>query len=176
MKAKEMVTLAACTAILLVAQVTFAYLPNIELVSLLLILFTLLFQRKVFYIVYGFALLEGALYGFSLWWATYLYVWNILVFLTWLFRRQTSPFFWAVLSGLYGLSFGALCSVPTFLTGCSTGGLTAGLQAALSWWINGIPFDILHCLGNFAAALVLYRPLLALSRRLLRYSSESKSI
>lgn len=176
MKVKELVMLAVCTAILFVAQIAFASLPNIELVSLFIILFTLLFRRKVLFIIYGFALLQGVLYGFTLWWGTYLYVWTVLAFFTWLFRRQTSPLFWAIFSGLFGLSFGALCSVQTFLTGFIGGGFSGGISAAAAWWITGIPFDLLHCAGNFTVTLLLFRPLCTFMKKVLYYSSESKSM
>ena len=65
---RELVTLAACTAILFVGQIALAFLPNIEVVSLLIILYTLTFKKRVLWIIYGFALLEGMLYGFSFWW------------------------------------------------------------------------------------------------------------
>ena len=41
-----------------------------------------------------------------------------------------------------------------------------GPSFALSWWISGIPFDLAHCAGNFALALVLFAPLRRLFSRL----------
>jgi energy-coupling factor transport system substrate-specific component len=37
--------------------------------------------------------------------------------------------------------------------------VTGGFYFAVSWWISGIPFDVLHCVGNFGIALVLVKPL-----------------
>lgn len=71
---RELVFLALCTAAMFVSQVALSFLPNIELVSLLVIVYTHAFRRKVLYILYVFALLEGLLYGFTTWWLTYLYV------------------------------------------------------------------------------------------------------
>jgi hypothetical protein len=34
-------------------------------------------------------------------------------------------------------------------------------------WVSGIPFDLLHCGGNFVMALVLFRPLRRLMEKLL---------
>ena len=65
-KVKDMVILAFLTAILLVGQVGMAFLQNIEVVSLLIIIYTLLFRKKVFYIIYIFAFLEGMIYGFGI--------------------------------------------------------------------------------------------------------------
>lgn len=108
---RELVFLALCTAAMFVSQVALSFLPNIELVSLLVIVYTHAFRRKVLYILYVFALLEGLLYGFTTWWLTYLYVWTILAGLAWAFRRMESPLGWAVLSGAFGLAFGALCEL-----------------------------------------------------------------
>lgn len=65
---RELVFLALCTAAMFVSQVALSFLPNIELVSLLVIVYTHAFRRKVLYILYVFALLEGLLYGFTTWW------------------------------------------------------------------------------------------------------------
>ena len=70
-----------------VAKNALAFLPNVELVTLLFILYTLTFGWKVLLVVPAFILLEGCIYGFGLWWVMYLYVWPLLVLLTWLFRR-----------------------------------------------------------------------------------------
>ena len=41
-----------------------------------------------------------------------------------------------------------------------------GLAFAISKWTTGIYFDILHCLGNFVIAWVLFKPLRTLLERL----------
>ena len=46
MKVKDMAVIAMMGAILVTLQVAFAFLPNVELVSLLVILSTLIFKRK----------------------------------------------------------------------------------------------------------------------------------
>ncbi len=155
---RELVFLALCTAVLFVSQVALAFLPNIELVSLLVIVYTHAFRRKVLYIIYAFTLLEGLLYGFSTWWLTYLYVWTVLALLAWAFRRMESPLGWAILSGAFGLAFGALCEL-VYLP-------IIGWRASVAAWVSGIPFDLAHCFGNFVAALALYRPLSRLMERL----------
>ena len=71
MKTKELVRDAFLAAILLVLQVSLSWLPNVELVSLLLILYTLVFRRHVWFILYVFVILEGLIYGFGLWWFSY---------------------------------------------------------------------------------------------------------
>lgn len=135
-----------------------SFLPNIELVSLLVIIFTLVYKRKVLYIIYVFALLQGLLYGFSIWWVTYLYVWTVLAGITYLFRKTESPLVWAMISGFYGLAFGALCEIPWLVT--------MGFKVAATAWVAGIPFDLVHGVGNFFLALVLFKPLYKLLNKL----------
>ena len=99
--------MAMLTAILFLGQVCMAFLPNIEVVTLLVILYTQVYRKKVFFIIYAFALLEGVFYGFGLWWFNYLYVWSILALIVLLVRSE-SPFVWSMISGAYGLAFGFL--------------------------------------------------------------------
>ena len=65
---------------------------------------------------------------------------------------------WALLSGTFGLLFGALCAPVDLVVG--------GPALALSRWVSGIPFDIAHCIGNFVIALVLFPPVRSLTEKL----------
>lgn len=163
LSAKEIAMLAVCTALLFVLQVTTAFLPNIELVSVLIILYTLIFRWKTLYIIYTFALLEGVFYGFGIWWIMYLYVWTILFLIVHILRTNKSTIIWSVVSGIYGLSFGFLCAIPYLFVG--------GIGAMITWWAAGIPFDIIHGISNFFITLVLYRPILNLLNRIIRVST-----
>ena len=137
--------------VLAASKEALAFLPNFELVTLLLILFTLCFGRYVIGALGVFLLLEGLLYGFGLWWAMYLYVWPLLAGLAWLFRWMDKAWQWALLAGGYGLCFGSLCALAYLPLG--------GASMALAWAIAGLPFDFIHAGANFLLALVLYRPL-----------------
>ena len=159
LSAREIVILGLMTALLLVAQVGLSFLPNIELVSLLIIVYTMVFRKKVFLIIYTFVLLEGLIYGFGTWWFTYLYVWTVLALLAWAFREMESTLGWAILNAAFGLMFGALTALTNLFI--------SGIGGMISYWVAGIPFDLMHCAGNFATALVLFKPLTALFERLL---------
>ncbi|MDF2942435.1 MAG: hypothetical protein K0S01_1293 [Herbinix sp.] len=151
MRIKDIVIIGMMGAIMFVLQVALRFIPNIELVSLLIIIYTLIFGRKTIYIIYVFVVIEGLLYGLGLWWFNYLYVWTVLFLITLLLRKQRSPFLWAIVSGFYGLGFGALCSIPYFIT--------SGVQSGFAYWIAGIPYDIPHGIGNFVIALILFHPI-----------------
>ena len=161
LNARRLALLGILTAVLLGGQVALAALPNVEIVSLLVILYSILLGRQVFLIIYVFVLLEGCLYGFGLWWVSYLYVWALLAIIALALRRtEASALFWAILSGFFGLAFGALCALPYLVTG--------GIAAAISYWLAGLGFDLIHCVGNFLVFLLLFRPLYRLLSRLLR--------
>ncbi len=147
-------------ALLLVAQVAFAWLPNIELVSVLLMVYTRLYGWRTLYPLYVFVALEGLIYGFGIWFFNYLYVWLPLVAVAYLLRRNNSPVLWALVNGTFGLLFGALCSLLYLFMG--------GVPAMASYWVSGLWFDILHCVGNVVTALVLSTPLYLVLNRLNR--------
>ncbi len=158
---KELVSMGFLSAILLIGQVGMSYLPNIEIVSLLIYIYTQVYRKKVFFIIYVFVFLEGCIYGFGLWWFGYLYIWSVLALIVlWNGRQQTSVIMTAVILGAYGLSFGMLYALPYFIAG--------GWAAGFSYWVSGIPFDLLHCAGNVAVSLICYRPLRTLLGKLKR--------
>ena len=61
-------------------------------------------------------------------------------------RRETRQIVGTIL-----LCFGALCAIPYFFIG--------GWQMAFSWWVSGIPYDVIHCVSNTVLVFVLFPPL-----------------
>ena len=147
---RELVLFALLGAVMFAGKMAMAGLPNIEPVSLLVILFALVFGRKALWSIYLYVALECVVWGLNTWSISYLYVWLMLYLVTRLLRGMDSPLGWAVVSGAFGLVFGLLCTPVQLCVG--------GWAYAVSWWISGIPFDLSHCGGNFAMALLLYRP------------------
>ena len=155
---KDIAQIGLMVAVIEVCKAALAFLPNIELTSFWLIMFTLFFGWKIVAVVPVFILIEGSIYGMNLWWIMYLYIWPLLVLIVWLLRKNDSAVFWAVLSGVFGLCFGALCSIPYIVIGFSSGGFINGIRSGFVWWVAGIPWDFIHCAGNFVLMLILYRP------------------
>ena len=136
-------------ALMFVSQVVLAPLPNVELASSLTVLFTLALGPYVGYTLAVFVLLEGLLYGFGLWWFSYLYIWAILAVAAWLFRKMESRLGWGLLCGFYGL-------------------ILSGPAATLAYIISGIPFDLIHGVSNFLLAFLLLPALRRILARLTR--------
>ena len=93
-----------------------------------------------------------------IWNIMYLYVWAILAICAYLMRKCENPLIWAMLSGGFGLLFGALCAPVDFLLG--------DLGYVVAKWVSGIPFDLAHCAGNFVIALIAFKPLRRLMENL----------
>ena len=126
-------------------------LPNIEPVSLMVMLFAVTFGKKAVYPIGVYVAMEFLFYGLGIWNIMYLYIWFLLAAVSWWLRKMEQPLGWAMVSGGFGLLFGLLCAPVDLMAG--------GAGFAVSKWISGIPFDLLHCAGNFAMALLLFAPL-----------------
>ena len=153
-----MTLFAVLGALTFAAKYVMAALPNIEPVSLMVMLFGAVFGRKGLYPIYLYVVMELMFYGPGTWNIMYLYIWPLLGLAAWLLRDMEQPLGWAVLSGAFGLLFGALCMPVDMLIG--------GFGYAAAKWISGIPFDITHCIGNFFMALMLFVPMRKLMERL----------
>jgi len=138
-------------ALLVIAQVAMGFIPNGELVSLLITIFTLKYKKHALAAIYIFVLIEGVIYGFGYWWFNYLYVWTILWLMIVILPKIDSAIYYAVILGVFGLMFGAFCSLIYFFIG--------GPSMALAYFLAGIRFDFYHLIGNVVITLILYRPL-----------------
>ena len=155
LSAREIAELSLICALMVAGKEGLRVIPNVHPVTLLLLLATAVYGVKALYPAFGFAILEIALYGAGLWNLMYLYVWPIVVFAALPFRQSRSRALWAALAGLHVLCFGALCAIPYLFIG--------GWKMAFTWWLSGIPYDVIHCVSNAVLAFVLLPPL----RRLL---------
>ena len=140
------------------AKWVMAALPNIEPVSLMVMIFGAVFGWKALFPVAVYVAAEILFYGLGPWNINYLYVWPLLAVLACWLRKMRGSLGWALLSGVFGLVFGALCAPVDVFIG--------GFAFAVSKWVSGIPFDLTHCAGNFLIALVLFNPLRSLTEKM----------
>ncbi len=147
----ELVFLSVMAALMVVSQVVLSALPNIELVTLLVILTAHRFGVRAMYPVYVFVIAEGLIYGIHMWWFSYLYIWAILVFAVCLLRKNSNAIVYTIIAAVYGLLFGTFSSLPYFITG--------GLSAGVAYIISGLTFDLLHFIGNTVSVALLFAPL-----------------
>ena len=155
---REIAFLGVALATIEVAKQVLSFVPNVELVTLLFIIYSIYMGRKTLLVAVGFIAIDCFIYGVSVWVLMYLYIWPTLILIAYFAaRRDAKRIFYCVLSAVYGLLFGFFCSIPYIFMG--------GWQTAFGWWISGIPYDVIHCISNFVLCLILFKPLCSVMKK-----------
>ena len=148
---RELCILSLMGALMFASQLVMSGLANVHIIAPLIIVCCAVFAWKAMYAVILFVLLEALVWGLGLWVISYFYLWPALALAAIVMHKNDSALIWAVLAAVHGLLFGAGCAIPYFFIG--------GFEMAFSYWVSGIPFDLVHCAGNFVLTLAVYRPL-----------------
>ena len=161
----EMVLYAMFGTIMFCSKILMDALPNIHLVGMFIVVFTLVFRKKALIPIYIYVLLAGVYGGFSMWWIPYIYIWTVLwgavMLLPKNMPKAVAAVVYPLVCGLHGLLYGLLYApVQALMFGLN-------FKAAVAWVIAGLPFDALHGLGNLLAG-VLILPLTELLRKVLK--------
>ncbi len=164
---REMVIFALLGAIMFTSKLLMEALPNIHLVGMLTMAYTIVYRGKALIPIYVFVMLTGLYTGFSPWWFPYLYAWTVLWGIAMLLPkrmpRKVACFVYPAVCSFHGLLFGVL-SAPAPM-------ISLGLTFAQAI-ISGLAFDITHAAGNVVAGLLVLpvsELLLRLESRLSRY-------
>ena len=154
-------------AIMFCSKVVMEFLPNIHLLGVLTMVYTIVFRSKALIPIYGYVLLNGLYAGFSIWWVPYLYIWTILWGITMLLPKAmpkgVKAVVYPVVCALHGLAFGVLYApAQAIMFGLNR-------EQTLAWILSGLGFDLIHGIGNLAVGLLilpLSEVLTKLTRRL----------
>ena len=154
-------------SLMFVSKIIMELLPNVHLLGMFVITFTVVFRAKALIPIYLYVFLNGIYAGFNAWWVPYLYVWTVLWALAMLIPRKTPKWFaciiYPTLCALHGLAFGVLYApAQALLFGLS-------FEQMLAWIAVGFPFDVIHCISNLCAGLLIY-PLSELIKKLIARS------
>lgn len=153
LKAKDIALIGLLSASITAGKLALSFIPNVEVVSLLFIVYTVTFGLKRSILVsIIFTTTEILIYGFSTWLLVYYFIWPLLIIITH-FVKETikSEYGYATVAGLFGLFFGAFFAIiESFFYGYAYG---------LTYWVRGIPFDIIHGVSNFIIVLILFNPI-----------------
>ena len=149
------------------SKIIMEVLPNIHLLGMFVIAFTLVFRVKALIPIYVNVFLVGLYGGFNLWWVPYLYIWTVLWALAMLIPKRTPRCLLCIICPI-------LCSLHGFLYGilyAPAEALMFGLsfEETLVWIGSGALFDILHGVGNFFAGFLIV-PLVILMNKMLKKS------
>ena len=75
---RETVLFAMLAAVMFCSKILLEFLPNIHLLGVLTMVYTIVFRYKALYPIYLYVIIQGLWLGFSVWWVPYLYVWTVL--------------------------------------------------------------------------------------------------
>ncbi len=167
----ELVLLPLLGVLMFVSKLVMEFLPNIHLLGMFIMVFTLVFRYKALVSIYIYVFLLLFVGGFAPWWVPNLYIWTILWAVTMLLPRRI-PRHWQmvvypVVCALHGFGYGVLCA-PTqaLLYGLDFNGMIA-------WIVAGLPFDLIHGVGNLLSGLLIV-PFVALLNRLNRMPQQTQ--
>ena len=165
---RNLILFAMFGAIMFTSKLLMEGLPNIHLVGMLTMAYTVVYRTKALAPIYVYVALTGLYLGFTAWWAHNIYIWAVLWGVTMLLPRKmpkkVACFVYPAVCSLHGLFFGVLSApVQALFFGLD-------FEQALVWIGTGVAFDITHAVGNLFAGMLV----LPMSELLLRLEVRSR--
>ena len=149
LKTREIAIFGMLGAVMYVSKIIMEWIPNVHLLGMLTMAYTLVYRRKALYPIYVYVFLNGALVGFNTWWIPYLYIWTVLWAVTMLLPKKIAPIIYMIVCALHGFGFGILYAPSqALLYGFS-------FEQTLAWIASGFPFDIIHGISNFFCGMLI---------------------
>ena len=150
---REMTIFAMLGAVMYASKLLMEVAPNIHLLGVFTIAFTVVYRKKALYPIYIYVILNGTFSGFAAWWVPYLYVWTVLWGVVMLLPehlpKRLRPLIYMTVCAVHGFLFGTLYApAQAVLFGMS-------FQGMISWIIAGLPFDLIHGVSNFFCGILI---------------------
>lgn len=157
----EMTVFAMLGAVMYASKIIMEAIPNVHLLGVFTIAFTVVYRKKALYPVYIYVILNGIFSGFASWWVPYLYLWAVLWGAVMLLPREMParlrPVVYMTVCALHGFLFGTLYApAQALMYGLSFKGMIA-------WIVAGLPWDFLHGVSNFFCGILIV-PIISLLR------------
>ncbi len=158
---REIVVFGMLGSIMYASKFIMELLPNIHLLGVFTVAFTVVYRKKALYPIYTYVILNGMFCGFATWWLPYLYLWTILWGAVMLLPRQMPkkirPFVYMAVCAAHGFLYGTLYApAQAVLFGLS-------LKGTAAWIIAGLPWDFIHGVSNFFCG-ILIMPIVSVLR------------
>ena len=150
---REYAVFAMLGAIMFLSKLLMEFLPNIHLIGVLTVIYTLVYRQRALIPIYISVFLTGLFFGFSIWWLPYLYIWTILwgviMLLPKNMPKKLAYIVYPIVAALHGLSYGTLYApAQAAMFGLS-------FEATVAWIIAGLSFDVIHAVGNLVLGLLI---------------------
>ena len=135
------------------SKVIMEFAPNVHLLGVFTVSFTVVYRKKALYPIYTYVLLNGLFCGFSTWWLPYLYLWTLLWGAVMLLPRKMPakirPLVYMTVCAAHGFLFGTLYAPAQALL------YSLSFRAMLAWIVAGLPWDCIHGVSNFFCGMLI---------------------
>lgn len=139
--------------IMFCSKLLMEFLPNVHLLGMFTVTFTLVLRKKALIPIYMYVMLNGLYAGFNLWWMPYLYIWTLLWALTMLLPTRMPAwlkrFVYPMVCGIHGFAFGTLYAPAQALI------FGFNFEQTVAWIIAGLPWDVVHGIGNLCVGMLI---------------------
>ncbi|MCM1539709.1 MAG: hypothetical protein NC121_00430 [Blautia sp.] len=157
---REIAVFGMLGAVMYASKFVMEILPNVHLLGVFTVAFTVVYRKKALYPIYIYVLLNGIFCGFATWWIPYLYLWTILwgavMLLPEEMPKRARPMVYMAVCAAHGFLFGTLYApAQAILYGLSFKGMVA-------WIVAGLPWDFVHGVSNFFCGILITPIILAL--------------
>lgn len=152
---------AVMAASLTVLKLALSFIPNVEVVTLLILCYASAFgARRTITATMIFCTVEILLYGFNSWVLLYYIYWNALAFTASLCLKKPSLIVAVVIAVLFTVFFGVLSTAIDVMFAGINGVPESELGYLFTaYYVRGAWFYIIHVISNFFIVGVLYIPL-----------------
>lgn len=150
---REIAVFGMLGAVMYVSKMVMEMLPNIHLLGVLTIAYTIVYRKKALYPIYIYVILNGIFCGFAAWWIPYLYLWTVLWGIVMLLPKK-------IPSKIQVLVYMIVCAVHGFLFGTLYAPVQAvlyglNLKETFAWIAAGLPWDCVHGISNFFCGILI---------------------
>ena len=167
---KDIVLTALAAALLSAGKQALASIPNVEVVTLLIMLYAACFKPQIAFIATGvFIVIECFIWGIHTWVLAYIIHWNFVAFATFLlarFFKVKNRFIYLAFTIIVTACFGVLTTLIDAIIGAGRSTRTFSHIFVVTY-MRGIYFYIVHVVGNAAFNIVLFAPMRTLLDKLM---------
>ena len=167
---KDIVLTALAAALLSAGKQALASIPNVEVVTLLIMLYAACFKPQIAFIATGvFIVIECFIWGIHTWVLAYIIHWNFVAFATFLLARVfkvKNRFIYLAFTIIVTACFGVLTTLIDAIIGAGRSTRTFSHIFVVTY-MRGIYFYIVHVVGNAAFNIVLFSPMRTLLDKLM---------
>lgn len=150
---KELAVFGMLGTLMCISKYVMEILPNMHLLAVFTVAFTVVFRKKALYPIYIFVFIIGLFSGFSVWWLPYLYIWAVLWGAVMIIPKnlnpKIAPFVYIAVCSLHGFLYGTIYAPAQALL------FGLDFKGTVAWIIAGLPFDMVHGFSNLCLGVLI---------------------